>query len=137
MFRLYFRCASYVGRIGRRQEVYLARGCWYTGIVSHEIGDYIYHKLPSFYIPFFSIPFLPIPFYSLLFTPFYYISLHSTQFHSILPYSTPFYSNPLHSTPFHFHCAPISSILPPCSSFPLHFSPRLVVPFHLTQFYSI
>ncbi|XP_022804316.1 zinc metalloproteinase nas-13-like, partial [Stylophora pistillata] len=39
-------CASYVGRIGRRQQVYLARGCWYTGIVSHEIGHAIgfYHE---------------------------------------------------------------------------------------------
>lgn len=38
---LYIRCASFVGRIGRRQEVFLGPRCWFKGTVVHEIGKYI------------------------------------------------------------------------------------------------
>ncbi|XP_073252475.1 zinc metalloproteinase nas-15-like isoform X2 [Porites lutea] len=34
-------CYSYVGRIGRRQDITLARRCWKRGIVAHEIGHAI------------------------------------------------------------------------------------------------
>lgn len=34
-------CASYVGRVGRQQDIFLASGCWYKGIVAHEIGHAI------------------------------------------------------------------------------------------------
>lgn len=34
-------CSSYVGRIGRRQDITLARRCWKRGIVVHEIGHAI------------------------------------------------------------------------------------------------
>lgn len=37
-FQIFSRCSSYVGRTGRKQDINLARGCWYTGIVAHEIG---------------------------------------------------------------------------------------------------
>lgn len=33
-----FRCASHVGRTGRRQDINLGRGCWTKGVVAHEIG---------------------------------------------------------------------------------------------------
>ena len=39
---LYTRCASYVGRIGRRQEIFLGPRCWFKGTVVHEIGKYIF-----------------------------------------------------------------------------------------------
>ncbi|KAJ7393130.1 hypothetical protein OS493_008430 [Desmophyllum pertusum] len=32
-------CSSHVGRIGRRQNINLARGCWHRGTVAHEIGQ--------------------------------------------------------------------------------------------------
>ncbi|KAJ7370923.1 hypothetical protein OS493_028998 [Desmophyllum pertusum] len=31
-------CSSYVGQSGGRQPITLASGCWYAGIVAHEIG---------------------------------------------------------------------------------------------------
>ncbi|XP_027039031.1 blastula protease 10-like [Pocillopora damicornis] len=31
-------CSSYVGRVGRRQDVSLHIDCWTTGTVAHEIG---------------------------------------------------------------------------------------------------
>ncbi|XP_020619036.1 zinc metalloproteinase nas-15-like isoform X1 [Orbicella faveolata] len=34
-------CASYVGRTGRQQDIFLASGCWYKGVVAHEIGHAI------------------------------------------------------------------------------------------------
>lgn len=34
-------CASYVGRVGRLQDIFLASGCWSKGIVAHEIGHAI------------------------------------------------------------------------------------------------
>jgi len=39
-------CSSYVGPIGGRQMISLARGCWYPHIVSHEIGHCLgfYHE---------------------------------------------------------------------------------------------
>ncbi|EDO34449.1 predicted protein, partial [Nematostella vectensis] len=37
-FKLGSGCSSYVGRTGSRQDINLARGCWRTGIVAHEIG---------------------------------------------------------------------------------------------------
>ncbi|KAL9973970.1 hypothetical protein ACROYT_G020497 [Oculina patagonica] len=37
-FRLGSGCASYVGRTGSRQDIFLASGCWHRGIVAHEIG---------------------------------------------------------------------------------------------------
>ncbi|KAJ7393133.1 hypothetical protein OS493_008433 [Desmophyllum pertusum] len=38
-FKLGSGCSSYVGRTGRIQDIKLARGCWYTGIVAHEIEN--------------------------------------------------------------------------------------------------
>lgn len=35
---VYFRCTSYVGKTGRRQDISLGRGCWTKGVVAHEIG---------------------------------------------------------------------------------------------------
>ena len=45
---LYFQhsCFSYVGRIGRRQDITLARRCWKRGIVVHEIGTKTITTLP-------------------------------------------------------------------------------------------
>ena len=33
------RCSSRVGKSGGRQDINLAKGCWYRGIVAHEIGE--------------------------------------------------------------------------------------------------
>ncbi len=33
-----FSCASFIGRTGSRQDIYLAPGCWTRAIVAHEIG---------------------------------------------------------------------------------------------------
>jgi len=45
-FRRGSGCSSYVGRIGRRQYITLASGCWRKGIVAHEIGHAVgfYHE---------------------------------------------------------------------------------------------
>ena len=40
LVKLFVRCTSYVGRTGRRQMLSLARGCWYTYTVAHEIGGF-------------------------------------------------------------------------------------------------
>jgi len=39
-------CSSYVGPVGGRQMISLARGCWHASIVSHEIGHCLgfYHE---------------------------------------------------------------------------------------------
>ncbi|KXJ21994.1 Zinc metalloproteinase nas-30 [Exaiptasia diaphana] len=39
-------CSSYVGPVGGRQMISLARGCWQQSIVSHEIGHCLgfYHE---------------------------------------------------------------------------------------------
>ena len=38
LYLFFNRCSSYVGRIGRRQDITLASGCWTKGIVAHEVG---------------------------------------------------------------------------------------------------
>lgn len=40
LVQLFVRCTSYVGRTGNRQMLSLARGCWYTSTVAHEIGGF-------------------------------------------------------------------------------------------------
>ena len=37
-FLLSFSCSSYVGRIGGKQVINLASGCWRMGTVAHEMG---------------------------------------------------------------------------------------------------
>ncbi|XP_073252471.1 high choriolytic enzyme 1-like [Porites lutea] len=38
LFRTGRGCSSQVGRTGRQQQITLAPGCWFRGIVAHEIG---------------------------------------------------------------------------------------------------
>ena len=46
-----FSCSSPVGyRYGRKNDVSLARGCWTTGIVMHEIGHSIGTYLDTYLI---------------------------------------------------------------------------------------
>ena len=36
LFVFFVSCASYVGRIGRRQKLSLGSGCEYLGVIMHE-----------------------------------------------------------------------------------------------------
>lgn len=84
------RCYSYVGRIGRKQQLSLAGGCWRHVTVAHEIGELFFSFLGQLSKFFYSVTHYvlrhPLP------SCEWSIRLYSNNFHSSRSFASCFTS---------------------------------------------